>query len=130
RKVLGSERKNLIGQFLTESALLILIAGPLSLALVNLTINLFNELTAKELDMWQFGIPETLLVLTGFSLFIAVTGGLYPALFMAGFKTVSSLKNQLGNLKFQLAFRKSLVVFQFTITMVMIACSMLIYRQL
>jgi putative ABC transport system permease protein len=130
RKVLGSERKNLISLFLTESVLLILIAALLSLVLVNVSIHSFNGLTAKELNMWKFGLPETLLVLTGLSLFIAVIGGLYPAIFMSGFKTISSLKNQMDDLTFQILFRKSLVVFQFTITIIMIVCSMVIYRQL
>jgi len=65
-----------------------------------------------------------------FSLIVGIIGGLYPAFFLARFKTIPALKNQLGDVKTQTLFRKSLVTFQFAITVVMITASLVIYLQL
>jgi putative ABC transport system permease protein len=66
----------------------------------------------------------------GFCLVTSLIGGWYPAFFLSKFKTVPALKNQLGAVKTQTIFRKSLVLFQFAITMIMITTSLIIYLQL
>ncbi|MBE7177316.1 MAG: ABC transporter permease [Mucilaginibacter polytrichastri] len=130
RKVIGSERRHLIRLFLVESLLLVLIAVAVSALIVVLFMPVFNLITAKELEIWRFGIVPSLLVLLVFSMLTSVIGGLYPALFLSGFRTIPALKNQMGDQHFSGLFRRSLVVFQFVVTVVMIAVSIVIYSQL
>ena len=130
RKIIGSSRKNLVGLFLTESVITILSAACISTVLVTLAMPLLNSVTGKQLSVWQFGIAGTLLCMFVFSLIVGIIGGLYPAFFLARFKTIPALKNQLGDVKTQTLFRKSLVTFQFAITVVMITASLVIYLQL
>lgn len=130
RKIIGSTRKNLVSLFLSESILVVLIAAALSVFLVMLLMPLFNDLTGKHLSVWYFGGVTSVACLLIFSVFGGLTGGLYPALFLSRFKTIPALKNQVGSLGSQILFRKSLVVFQFTVTVVMIVASIIIYSQL
>ena len=130
RKVVGSGRRQLIEMFITEAMVMTLIAFVAAFFLVALLLPYFNEIAEKNLDIWQFGAYKTLLVLTGFALFIGIFTGSYPALFLSRFRTIPALKGQLGNLTTNIVFRKSLVVFQFVITVTMIAGSIVIYRQL
>ena len=130
RKVVGSGRMQLIGMFITEAVVMILIAFVAAFFLVNLLLPYFNTIADKNLDIWRFGIYTTLLVLIAFALFIGIFSGSYPALFLSHFRTIPALKGQMGNLTNNLLFRKSLVVFQFVVTVAMIAGSIVIYRQL
>lgn len=130
RKIIGSSKTNLVGLFLTESITTILASALISILLVALIMPLVNDVTGKELSLWQFGKVTSIVYLLGFSLIAGIIGGLYPALFLSRFKTIPALKNQLGNVKGQIAFRKSLVLFQFAVTMILITASMIIYMQL
>ena len=130
RKIIGSNGKNLVGLFLTESFLTILCAATISLVLVMLTMPLFNYVTGKQLSIWQFGVAPTVLCMLTFCGITGFIGGWYPAFFLSKFKTIPALKNQLGDVKGQTIFRKSLVLFQFAITVVMITTSLIIYLQL
>jgi putative ABC transport system permease protein len=130
RKVVGSERSHLAGLFITESLVVTLFAAGIAFFLVNVLLPLFNNLSGKELTVWRFGAIPTLLAIT---LFVGVTGvisGLYPAFFLSRFKTIPALKGQMGNIAASLLFRRSLVVFQFVITVFMIASSGIIYQQM
>ena len=130
RKIIGSSRKNLVSLFLFESTLVILMAAIFSAFLVNLLIPFFNELTGKHLSPWYFGGLSTTLGMLIFIVLGGLIGGLYPALFLSRFKTVPALKNEIGKIGNQIILRKSLVVFQFTVTVVMIIASIIIYTQL
>jgi putative ABC transport system permease protein len=130
RKIIGSNGKNLVGLFLTESFLTIICAASISLVLVILTMPLFNYVTGKQLSIWQFGVAPTVLCMLTFCSITGFIGGWYPAFFLSKFKTIPALKNQLGDVKGQTIFRKSLVLFQFAITVVMITTSLIIYLQL
>ncbi len=130
RKIIGSSRNSLIGLFLTESIITIFFAAGISILLASLVMPLFNEITGKQLSIWQFGIARTLLLMLAFSFIAALIGGWYPAYFLSKFKTIPALKNQLGDVHAQSLFRKSLVMFQFAVTVVMITASLVIYLQL
>ena len=130
RKAIGSGRGHLAGMFITESVLITMIAAVIAVFIVNLIIPFFNQLSGKQLSIWRFGILNTLILLTGFSLLTGIISGIYPSLFLSRFKTIPALKGQLGSMKSNIAFRKSLVIFQFVITVVMIIGSVTIYRQL
>jgi putative ABC transport system permease protein len=130
RKAIGSGWKQLAGMFLTESVLVTLIASFLSILLVSLLLPFFNTLAGKQLSLWQLGKQYTLLVMLGFSLFTGLLSGLYPAFFITRFHTIPALKGQTGSLAGSVLLRRSLVVFQFVITIVMVSGSCVIYRQL
>jgi len=130
RKVVGSGRRNLIGMFITESMLITFVAAFIAFFIVQVTLPMFNQLSGKDLTVWHFGITNTLLILIGFALLTGIINGSYPAYFLSRFKTIPALKGQLGNMYANIFFRKSLIVFQFAITVVMIAGSFIIYRQM
>ncbi|MFT4093091.1 MAG: ABC transporter permease [Niabella sp.] len=130
RKIIGSDRKNLVSLFLTESFLIILCAILLSIALAYFLMPVFNLLTVKNLNPWSFGFMHTSLALVIVCLVLNLIGGLYPALLLSGFKIIPALRNKMGNHSFQVFFRKSLVILQFSITIIMIVATIVIYRQL
>ncbi len=130
RKVTGSGRRQLVFMFLSESVLITFIAALVAVALINLAFPAFKELTGKELTLWRFGVKQTLLALALFSVLAGVLSGIYPALFLSGFRTIPALKGLAGNLSGNIIFRKSLVTLQFVITIAMIAGSIIIYEQL
>lgn len=130
RKVIGSGRKNLMQLFLTESLLTTFCAAFLSLVLAQILMPVFNTVAGKNLQLWSFGPVLSFSVLVGFSVLLGLLGGLYPALFLSGFKPVPALKNQMGQQQLQTIFRKSLVVFQFAVAVIMIAATIVIYYQL
>ncbi|MDB4999759.1 MAG: hypothetical protein JWR76_836 [Mucilaginibacter sp.] len=130
RKVIGSDRKQLMTMFFAESVLLTFIATILAGVIIQFALPYFNQLSGKSLILLQFGTTKTAIIFFGFSLFTGILSGIYPALFLSGFKTISAMKGQLSNQFLTILFRKSLVVFQFVITIVMIAGSSVIYQQL
>lgn len=130
RKAIGSGKRSIAGMFITEAVLVTCIAAFIAAVIVSLTLPLFNELTAKELSANRFGILNTILCLIAFSLLTGFISGIYPSLFLAKFKPIPALKGQLGKQSGSIFFRKSLVVFQFVITVVMIAGAVIIYQQL
>jgi putative ABC transport system permease protein len=130
RKVIGSDRGQLITMFFAESVLLTFIATLIAAVLIQLSLPYFNQLSGKTLVLMQFGTVQTVAMFAGFSLFTGILSGTYPAMFLSGFGTINAMKGQLGNQMATIFFRKSLVVFQFVITIVMIVGSCVIYQQL
>lgn len=130
RKVIGSGRKQLMTMFLTESVVFALLAAGIATFLTILLLPVFNDLSGKALDIAVYGWPRVLSVLTVFATLIGLAGGLYPALFLSGFGTIHSLKGQQGDQQTTVLFRKSLVTFQFVITIFLIAGSAIIYLQI
>jgi len=131
RKAIGSQRFQLIGQFLTESFMMTILAGLVGFLLAKAALPSFNRLAEKTLSLdFQNNDLLTLSIAVAFLLLIGLLSGLYPALMLSGFRPVIALKGQLGSQAGGAGFRKSLVVFQFAATVVMIACSGIVYRQI
>ena len=130
RRVLGSGRHHLVALFITEALVMTLLSALIAFLLVSLLLPYFNILANKNLTVWRFGTYYTVMVLVCFALLTGIVTGSYPAFFLSRFKTIPALKGQLGNLSNNILFRKSLVVFQFAVTVVMIISSLVIYRQL
>jgi len=130
RKVIGSGRKELMAMFLTESVVFALLAAAIATVLAILLLPAFNALSGKALIISRYGWAPTITLLTLFAIGLGLAGGLYPALFLSGFKTIPSLKGEQGNQQNTILFRKSLVTFQFVITIFLIAGSTIIYLQL
>ena len=116
--------------FLTESVVFVLLASVIAGVLTRLLLPAFNRLAGKELVFDAHGMTQTLLIPAVLALIIGLAGGLYPALFLSGFRTIPSLKGQQGDQSTTVLFRKSLVTFQFVITIFLMAGSTIIYLQL
>ncbi|WDF80785.1 ABC transporter permease [Mucilaginibacter sp. KACC 22773] len=130
RKVIGSGRMQLLYMFFAESILLAVLATIAGMVLIQATLPYVNILSGKSLQLWYFGVTKSLVVFVLFAVVTGVVSGVYPALFLSGFKTISAMKGQLGNQSSTILFRKGLVVFQFVITILMIVGSCVIYQQL
>jgi putative ABC transport system permease protein len=130
RKVIGSSRKHLVGLFISEAILVTLIASAIACFLVQLSLPFFNQLSGKELNIWYFGIANSIAMVIVFAFIVGIISGSYPAFFLSKFKTIPSLKGQLGNTHSSIIFRKSLVVFQFVIAVFLISSSFIIFKQL
>jgi putative ABC transport system permease protein len=129
RKVVGAGRKQLIGQFLGESLLISFIALLIAVGIVWLLLPAFNELAGKKLSI-QFLDGKIIITLLSIALATGLISGSYPALFLSGFRPVKVLK---GNMKFMggnLIFRNALVVIQFVVSIILLAGTAVVYRQL
>ncbi len=128
RKVVGAGRRSLIGQFMGESVLISAISMLVSLALVHLLLPAFNELTGKQLTI-NYTNPIVYRSLIGITLLTGITAGIYPAFFLSSLKAINVLKGKLSGLS-GVGIRKSLVVVQFSLSVVLIISAMVVYRQL
>jgi putative ABC transport system permease protein len=130
RKVLGTIRSHLMGQFLSESILLSLIAFFLGFGIAYSLIPYFNDLAAKQMNLSFEKKPFLLPALLFFSILIGLLAGVYPALILSSFKPISVLKGKLTASNKGSYLRSGLVVFQFFSSAFLIICTIVIYRQL
>lgn len=130
RKVLGSGRRLLAGQFLTESILLTFIALLLAVGLAAAALPFFNDLSGKAYTPGSLGHWWLPLALLFFGLIAGCLAGSYPALFLSGFKPAAVLKGKLSAGRKGLGLRSGLVVFQFSISIGLIFSTAVVYRQL
>ena len=130
RKVLGSLKKNLIAQFLTESLLISLIALVFALLIAWLLIPYFNQLAGKEIHTSILFQPLMLLSLVGLIIVVGLLAGSYPAFFLSAFQPIDVLKGKLAGGFKRSWLRNSLVVFQFSISIILIFGTVVIYNQL
>jgi ABC-type antimicrobial peptide transport system permease subunit len=128
RKTLGSLRGQLIGQFLGESVLMALLSLVMGLLLATLLLPMFNGMARKSLTM-PWGEPLFWLTALGFSLFTGLVSGSYPALYLSGFQPVKVLKGAIRVGRHADQPRKVLVVVQFTVSVILILGTLIIYRQ-
>lgn len=130
KKVLGSEKKDLIRQFLTESIVISLIATFLALIIIELVLPIFNNLSGKELTISHFTNYQFLVAILILTIFIGFLAGSYPALFISSFKPISVLKGKLRTGAKSGLLRSSMVVFQFVASIVMIIATIVVFNQL
>ncbi|MBF8962636.1 ABC transporter permease [Pontibacter sp. FD36] len=130
RKVVGANRSQLIAQFLSESVLLTLLAVLLALVMVELMLPTFNALADKNIPGTYFLDLSFALTLLGIGLFIGLIAGSYPALVLSHFKPVDILKTGKMPSGSGAFLRKGLVVLQFTISLVLIIGTVVVYSQM
>jgi putative ABC transport system permease protein len=129
RKVVGSLRTNLIKQFLTESFLFSFLSFLLGIALAWALLPWFNSLSAKSLSLpWQEWWLAPMLI--GVSLVIGLLAGLYPAFYLSAFKPIHVLKGKISRGSKSSVTRSTLVVVQFATSIILIAGTLVIYRQM
>ena len=130
RKVLGGLKRQLIGQFLTEAILLTLGAMLLSLGCHELFRPLFADVLERQLPSLITWSPVAYAGLAGLVLLIGLLAGGYPAFVLSGLPSVESLKNKLtASVQKGIGFRRALIVFQFTVAILVFVGSMVISRQ-
>ena len=132
RKVVGSLRWQLIQQFLSESVLMSLIALGFAVILIQAALPLYRNLTGKTLALSYFGNPFVIPGLLGLALGVGILAGIYPAFFLSSFKLTHVLKGSplASRRRGQLFLRNGLVVFQFTMSVLLIIGALVIFRQL
>jgi putative ABC transport system permease protein len=130
RKVVGSRRGPLIMQFLSESTFFTIISLIISIVLLIVLLPKFNMLAGKSFGLQVVHSPAVLLSLLGIILVVGILGGSYPAFFLSRFSPVTVLKGEITQGSAGSLFRKILVVIQFSISVIMIICTMVVFRQL
>jgi putative ABC transport system permease protein len=130
RKVMGSQRVQIMMQFITESVVLALIALVVSLILIYGLLPLFNQLSNKELPFTYVTQAPVMLSLLGVVIFVGIIGGSYPAFYLSGFNPVNVLKGKAATKGGNALFRKFLVVVQFSISIFMLISTLVVFDQL
>ena len=129
RKTLGSLKSQLILQFLMESVVITLISLVLSLALINVLLPYFNELTGDQL-IFSLTNGNVLIGVILFAILVGLLAGLYPAFVLSSYNPVNVLKGKILSSKSGEYLRNGLVVFQFSVSIILIAGTITIYQQL
>ena len=130
RKVIGARKAGLVTQFLTESVVLSFFAGVLALVLAWLAFPAFQQLSGKTFSADLLLSWMVLLFVLGAVLLVGVLGGSYPAWVLARFRPALVLKGVFSSSAAGIALRKGLVVFQFSLSMGLIAGTAIVFSQL
>jgi putative ABC transport system permease protein len=130
KKVAGAYKSGLILQFLGESLIIVTVATILSVLLVYLLIPFFNQLIGKELSVRLFNSFTGVLSIIALIIIVGVSAGFYPAFVLASFSPIEVLKGTLNPGSMSKRLRGVLVVFQFTVSIVIIIGSIIVYNQL
>ena len=129
RKTVGSERKQLISQFLSESVLVAFVSLVLSILLVILLMPLFNKLADKDISLpWSNGIFWSLIFV--FTFITGIVSGSYPAFYLSKFEPIKVLKGTFRAGRFASLPRKILVVIQFTFSIALIIGTIIVFKQI
>jgi len=130
RKVLGTTRKLLVLQFLLEAVSLSLIAFCASLIISSILIPSFNNLTGKVVSTGVLENTDHIFILFAAAIMIGLLSGIYPAFFLSRFQPASTLKGGSVSVLKGAAFRKVLVTVQFSISVILMVATIVVYRQL
>ncbi len=130
RKVLGSERKNLIIQFLTESVIMTFISLLIAFIIAYLLLPLFNNISNKALEFNLLVSPGILIFLFLLPVIVGLLAGSYPAFYLSSFIPIKVLKGKLQSGSKSGGLRSVLVVVQFATSIILITATVIIYRQL
>ena len=130
RKVLGSEKKQLVSQFLIESVFVSVSGMVIAVGLVLLIIPAFNGFTEKSIMLSDYITPMNVGAVALFSLGLGIIAGIYPAFVLSSFQPVTVLKGKLISSKNGSWIRNGLVVFQFFISIVLICSTLIVGQQM
>jgi putative ABC transport system permease protein len=130
RKVIGARKKELIFQFLGESVMISIVATIIALLLTWLTIPWLNKVSGQQLSFSMLMHPLILIPLVLTPFLVGILSGLYPALFMSSFQPIKTLKGLFKVGGSSISFRKVLVVTQFSISIILIITTFVVFQQL
>ncbi|PHN06234.1 ABC transporter permease [Flavilitoribacter nigricans] len=128
KKAVGAGKASLIWQYLTESTLIAFAAFVVAILLVFLVLPQFNLITDKEISL-RFS-PEMGLGFLGIMFITGLLAGSYPALYLSSFKPVAVLKGEIKTSLGELWARRGLVIFQFTLSVILIVAVSVVYQQI
>lgn len=128
RKVIGGERKHLAFQFLSEAVLLSVLSAVIGFFLAKILLPYFNSLSGRELDFSFSQYPELIWMMAALTLFVGILAGSYPALILSGFRPIEAFKSKI-KVSGSNFFTKSLVTAQFSLSVGLIICTMIIMKQ-
>ncbi|MBL7828427.1 MAG: ABC transporter permease [Saprospiraceae bacterium] len=130
RKALGSERRQLTAQFLTEAVVVSLLSSALALGLMAFTLPFFNRIADKQISLSAFLSGWGAVALPAFALGVGLIAGLYPAGVLSNFRPVEVLKGKFTASSKGRTLRNGLVIFQFSISVALIISTLVVLRQL
>ena len=130
RKVIGSQKNQIVRQFLSESIIMSIVGLVIGIMLVQLALPSFNRLAGKEFDSSNLMSSTVLLGLLGIIIVTGIIAGSFPAFILSAFDPITVLKGKLSSTSNNITLRKILVVFQFSISIFMIVGILVIIRQL
>ena len=129
RKVTGANRRKLFVQFMGESLLLVFISHIISMILVELLLPGFNNLIGKQLDI-NYQSPRLYIGLITVILFCGILAGSYPALYLSSLKPLNTIKGITNRNPGNAHFRRVLVILQFSLSVFLITCTLVVGNQL
>lgn len=129
RKTIGAVRGQLTAQFLGESMLMVIMASIMAIAISFLMLPLFNQVADKQLQLSLVDLPS-LSIFVAIILFTGLLSGSYPAFYVSSFQPSRVLKGQLRSGTGAAQFRKVLVVLQFSLSIMLIISTIVVYKQL
>ena len=130
RKVVGSTRRQLIFQYMTESFSLVLMALFMTVLIVYIALPYFNNFTGKSLEFSLLNNVNTVVKLLGLFLFVGLLSGSYPALYLSSFQPIAVLTGKVRQGLKHSALRNALVVFQFGTTIILFIGTFIVAKQL
>ncbi|WCT10541.1 ABC transporter permease [Mucilaginibacter jinjuensis] len=130
RKTFGSDKQSIVYQFLTESVIISLMSLVIAFGLILLLLPLFNQIADKDLSVLYFITPLHLLLLVVFAIVLGGIAGIYPAFILSSFNPITVLKGRFKSNKYGLFLRNGLVIFQFSISIVLIIATIIVNQQI
>ncbi len=130
RKTIGASRASLIIQFLSESVVISVVSMIAAVLIAMVLVELFRQFIDSRLSLFPDFILLRAIVFLAFAIVVGVLSGIYPAFFLTSFEPNSILKGDIHHGQGKAFLRKSLIVFQFAITIVLLASTIVIYSQL
>jgi putative ABC transport system permease protein len=130
RKVMGSLRKQLIFQFLTESVLLTFLAMAFSFLLIFLLTPYFNHISGRNIPFSFFAGYKSIGAVLLLMLLVGILAGIYPAFMLSSFNTIRVLKGAATDASSKNVLRSGLVIFQFFVSTTLIIATIIVYQQL
>ncbi len=130
RKMLGSDRWQLSLIFFFEAFLFCAISTLLAIGITQLVLPIFNQISGNNYALNLFSDPKTIGILSLLVILMSVVSGSYPAIFLTAFKPVETLKGKLKSGREGKMLRNGLVVFQFSVSIILLVCTLVVFRQL
>ena len=130
RKTLGSARSYLLGQFMSESIMMSIIAVVLSVGILELLLPFFNQVADKKMSLHLFSDPLTVPILLCLAVVVGIIAGSYPAFYLSSFHPIDVLRSDVRKGGRRSLLRSGLVIFQFAISIALFAGTFIIFAQL
>lgn len=129
RKTVGAVKSQLTSQFLAESMVMVIFSSSIAIVITYLMLPFFNDIAGKKLSLDLLDI-QPLIIFSSVIIFTGLVSGSYPALYISGFNPASVLKGQMKSGTDAALFRKILVVVQFSLSIILIISTLVVFRQM